>query len=107
MYQIRRVQVYHLHLPTQPLVGQERIHHHQRIAEDEAIGPVVPVLIGAEHLLVDRVLRVSEEIEQGETAVTHMAFEGFQDRPGREPFVDEQRQRRHIKRQALRFPCPV
>jgi hypothetical protein len=76
---VRRVHVDHLHLPAERFIVEQRIHDRQRIAEDHAVHPVVAVFVGAQHLLMDRPLRVGEQLEQAELLVRAMTLERLED----------------------------
>ena len=86
---IGRVDVDHLHLPAEPLVLEQRVHHDQRVAEDQPVDPAALVLVGLE-LLVERELRVGEELHL-HLPVALVALEGLEDRLRRESFVHEER----------------
>jgi hypothetical protein len=103
---IRRVEVDHLHLPAQTLVVQQRVHHHQRIAEDHPVDPLVAILVGLEHLVGDRAAGIAEQV-QPELRVELVTLERLDDALGREPLMHEQRQRGHIEGEPLRLARPV
>jgi hypothetical protein len=67
---VRWVHVYHLYLPAQALIVQERIYDQQRVTEDHAVDLLIPILIGFKHLISDRTLRVAEQLRQCELLCT-------------------------------------
>ena len=50
---VGRVHIDHLHLPAEPFIVQQRIHDHERIAEDHPVHPLVGVFIRFQHLIGD------------------------------------------------------
>jgi hypothetical protein len=84
---VGRVHVDHLHLPAQALVVEQRVHHRQRVAEDQPVDPLVAMLIGAKHLVGDRMLRVGEQLKL-HLRVAPMALEGFDYRLGGKPLMN-------------------
>jgi len=54
-YAVGRVEINHLHLPGHALFFQQRIHHQQTVARDEAVAPVVRVLVKLNRLAQRRV----------------------------------------------------
>ena len=105
LHAVGRVDVDHLHLPAKALVLEERVHDDERVAEDQPVRPVALVLVRGE-LLVERELRVGEELEL-HLPVALMSLERLEDRLRREPFVDEERQRRHVEGEPLGLAGPV
>ena len=57
---VGRVHVDHLDLAAHALVMEQRVHHHQGVSQDHSVDPLVPVHIGLEHLVGDRVLRIGK-----------------------------------------------
>jgi hypothetical protein len=57
-------------------------------------------------LLRERELRVGEELHL-HLPVALVSLQRLEDRLGRQPFVDEERQRRHVERQPLGLAGPV
>ena len=86
---------------------QERVHHHERVAEDETVHPLVGVLVGAERLVGDGVLRVAEQLEHGLLLVALVAGQRLDDGLGGQALVDEERQRRHVEGQPFGLARPV
>ena len=101
---IGRVHIDHLHLFAQALVMQQRVHHHQRIAQHQAVLPIAPG-VGAQHLFVNGALRVAEHIAL--RGIPAVAAEGLQYGLGGEPLVDEEGQGGDIEREPLGPPGPV
>src|SRR6266545_4751743 len=52
-------------------------------------------------------LWIAEELEHIRLAIAYMTFERFQNRFGREPLVNEQRQSRNFKGEPFSFAGPV
>ena len=50
---------------------------------------------------------IAEEIEHIDLLVPPVALEGFENRFRGQALMNEQRQRRHIERQAFRFASPI
>ena len=109
LHAVGRVHVDHLHLAAEVLVVQKRVHHHQRIAEDHAVGPAVAELVGAQDLVGDRVLRIAEEAEERGLRFLGAAVpgQGLDDRLGREPLVNEQRERGDLEACPLGLARPI
>ena len=101
------VHVDHLHLAAQLLVGQERIHHHQGVAQDQPVAPAAGVLVGIEQLLVQGSVLLAEEAEQVQLAARPVALDGLEDGLGGQPLVHEQRQGRHLEAEPLGLAGPV
>ena len=53
---VGRVDVDHLHLAGHALLFQQRVHHQQAVARDQAVGPAVGVLVELDRLAQRRVL---------------------------------------------------
>ena len=110
LHSVRRVHVDHLHLPAHALVVQQRVHHHQGVAQDHPVHPLVPILVGSQDLVANAVLGIAEQARtcpSVRAAVFAVRFESLDDRLGREPLMDEQRQSGNIERQPLRLAGPV
>ncbi len=107
LHAVGRVDVDHLHLAAQSLVVQERVHHDERVAEDQAVHPLVGILVGLEHLVGDRVPGIPEHFPEVRLLVCFVADEGLDDGFGGEALVYEERQRRDVEGQALGLARPV
>src|SRR5207247_8298112 len=92
LHSVRRIEVDHLDLFAEKLIAQKRIHHDERVAQNHSIDPFVCVLVSAEDLISDRMLRIAEELEHILLAIARVAFQRFENRLSREPLMNEQRQ---------------
>ena len=101
---IRRIDIEHLHLAAQALVLQQRVHHLQRIAQNQAVGPRAGVLVGVQ-LVGDVQAGVAEQIKVGAAGL--VAVQGFQNGLGRVALVHEQRQGGHRNLLTLGLARPV
>src|SRR5213079_2339299 len=96
----------HLDLTTQPLVVQQRVHYNQRVAQNHPVHPLVLVLVSAENLIGNRMLRIAEQIKHVGLLVALVPLQCFQDCLGREPLVDEQWQRGTSNDSRSALPAP-
>ena len=102
---VRRVDVDHLHLAAEALVVQQRVHHDERVAEDQAVHPVVPVFVGAQRSGRRWRLGVAEQVEH--VRLAFRVVERLDNRLGGEPLMHEQGQCGHVKREPLGLAGPV
>ena len=107
LHAVGRVHIDHLHVPAEPFIVQQRVHDHERIAEDHPVYPLVGVFIRFQHLVGDGMPGVAIQVIQIQLLVGLVPHQRFNDGFSGEPLVDKQRQGRHVKRQPFRFACPV
>ncbi len=89
---VGRVDVDHLHLAGHALLDQERVHHQQTIAQDQAVGPADFVLVELD-LLVGRQRRFAEEVELEGLRSAH----GIEDGARGDALVNVQRDHVHLE----------
>ena len=108
LHPVGRIEVDHLCFPGHPLVLEQRIHHHQRVAENEAVHPVVLIFVGLQHLLMQRTLPTAKErVEEVLLLIVPVPGQRVENGPSRETLVDEQGQCRHVEGKPLRLARPV
>ena len=107
LHRVGRVHVDGLNLASQALVSEERVHHHQRVAQDQPVHPPVLMLVRPQQPVVNGQVTLAEQVEQVDLALPRMALQRLENRRRRKPLVDEKRQRRHVEGQPLGLPGPV
>lgn len=98
---IRRVDVNHLDLAGHAFFDQKRVHYQQRVAHDQAVGSA-DLVLGESDLLVGRQWRFAEKIGLHRLRALNCP----QDRFGRHPLVDEERDHVHLKGRVLGLTDP-
>jgi hypothetical protein len=98
---VGRVHVDHLHLARHALLDQERVHHQERIPENEAVCPTDFVAVELD-LLVSGQGRLAEECKLR----LRLRRTASEDRLRGDAFVDMERDDVHLERGVLRFASP-
>ena len=107
LHRVGRVHVDGLDLAAEPLVAEQRVHHHQRVAEDHPVHPPVPVLVCLEQPVADGEVALPEEVEQVDLPVPGVSFQRLEDGRRREALVHEQGERRHVEGGPFGLTRPV
>lgn len=98
------IEIDHLNLATHPLVFEERVHHLQRVAKDQTVGPWALVFVGVQPVGEVEV-QIAEQVQSLPARL--MRFKRLEDRRCRMPFMHEQGQRRHADLLPFRLARPV
>ncbi len=101
---VGRVDVDHLHLAAHALFLEEAVHHQQAVARDQAVAPVVGVLVELDRLAKGRVLLLGLEQRLLFRAVA--LADRLDDGAGVDPLVDVEGDGRNRKRSSLGFARP-
>ena len=101
---VGRVDVDHLHLAAHALLLEEAVHHQQAVARDQAVAPVVRVLVELDRPAKGRVLLLGLEQRLLARAVA-LAYR-LDDGAGVDPLVDVERNGRNRKRSPLGLARP-
>jgi len=97
---VGRVYVDHLHLARHALLDQERVHHQERIPQDQAVRPTDLVAVELD-LLVGGQGCFAEEVELRLRLLYHL-----HDRPRGDALVDVERHHVHLERGVFGFASP-
>jgi hypothetical protein len=89
---VGRVEVDHLYLACHALFDQQRVHHQQRVAQNESVCPVDLVLVELD-LLISGQGRFAEQVKLGRLRAAH----GVQNRPCGDALVNMERDDLHFE----------
>ena len=101
---VGRVDVDHLHLAAHALLFEEAVHHQQAVARDQAVAPVVGVLVELDRPPEGRVLLLG--LEQRLLARAVALADRLDDGAGIDPLVDMERDGRNRERSPLGLARP-
>ena len=101
---VGRVDVDHLHLAAHALLLEEAVHHQQAVARDQAVAPVMRVLVELDRPAERRVLLLG--LEQRLLARAVALADRLDDGAGVDPLVDVEGDGRNRKRSPLGLARP-